>query len=98
MPNRNYTRGRAREYRVMTIYRDCGYRVIRASGSHGEFDLIAYLPSAKPAFIQCKLVGRMSEMKRLEAGFRKRTKPTEYYHQILNMYHPKTHTEVEVIV
>lgn len=54
MPNPNYIRGRKFEWDLAKDYRDMGFRVIRASGSHGEFDLVVYRPGAKPEFVQCK--------------------------------------------
>jgi predicted RNA binding protein YcfA (HicA-like mRNA interferase family) len=37
----NYTRGRAKEYRVAKRLRAQGWTVLRTAGSHGPFDLIA---------------------------------------------------------
>jgi len=41
MVNKNYQRGRAKEYRVKKNYEECGYYVVRAAGSHSVCDLIA---------------------------------------------------------
>ena len=50
MPNRNYIRGRDKEYRVAKKLRDEGWTVLRMAGSHGEFDLVAikYVELKKP--------------------------------------------------
>ncbi len=44
MPNRNYIRGRQREYRVMNMLEDLGYICVRAAGSKGMFDVVAIGP------------------------------------------------------
>jgi Holliday junction resolvase len=37
-----YRKGAAREYRAMLMLEALGYHVIRAAGSHGTFDLVAF--------------------------------------------------------
>lgn len=54
MVNKNYNRGRAREYSTMRILENCGYECIRSAGSHGMFDVIAWNKSGV-RFIQIKL-------------------------------------------
>ena len=55
MPNRNYQRGRAKEYRIKKRYEFFGYEVLRTAGSHGFADLIAIDRKKKVIlFIQCK--------------------------------------------
>jgi len=63
MPNRNYERGRAREYRSQLLLETAGYRTIRASGSHGDFDIVAYSRMGV-LFIQCKLDTPITTMER----------------------------------
>ena len=41
MPNKKYLSGRRAEYELMNYLKDKGMTVIRASGSHGNFDIIA---------------------------------------------------------
>jgi len=56
MPNKNYQRGRAYEYKEKKIWEEMGYFVIRSAGSHSLFDLVAF-PITKRgsiAFIQVK--------------------------------------------
>ena len=52
----NYTRGRAKEYRLREKYRKNGYdEVLRTSGSHGFSDLIAINKKKKEIiFVQSK--------------------------------------------
>ena len=42
MPNKNYQRGRAKEYRVKKKLEDAGLYVVRTAGSHGVCDLVAF--------------------------------------------------------
>ncbi len=44
MPNLNYNRGRALEYRTRDHYRDEGYQVFRTAGSHTKADLVCIAP------------------------------------------------------
>lgn len=52
MPNSNYNRGRAYEYRAKKELEAQGYSVIRAAGSHGPFDLIA-VPRTPGWLVRC---------------------------------------------
>jgi Holliday junction resolvase len=58
MPNRNYQRGRAFEYKVKKHYESLGWFVVRAAGSKGPADLLAVPGWDDPAIgvmtIQCK--------------------------------------------
>jgi len=56
MPNKNYVKGRNKEYKVMKRLRDEGYDVVaRTAGSHGVFDVIAFNKETKDIkLIQCK--------------------------------------------
>lgn len=56
MTNSNYVSGRRFEYQVKDEYEESGYTVIRASGSHGPYDLVALHPSGQVILIQCKVV------------------------------------------
>lgn len=42
MPNRNYRRGRAYEYRVVKMLEATGFTATRTAGSHGCFDVMAF--------------------------------------------------------
>ena len=41
MPNKNYQKGRAKEYRLKRKLENQGYIVLRTAGSHGFADLVA---------------------------------------------------------
>ena|SRR6185436_15081652 len=77
MPNKNYNRGRALEYRVMKHFRDEGYEVFRSAGSHSKADVIAMKKtllgdecheSTKVFLIQCK-TGKHLITKKEQAEF-----------------------------
>lgn len=60
-----YRKGRAFEYRLIKLYRDTGYDpVIRSSGSHGPFDIIAFNEKSV-TLTQCK--SRKPSRKEIEA-------------------------------
>jgi len=54
--NKNYTKGRAKEYRTMEKLRKAGCEVVlRSAGSHSKVDVIGInLKELKVRFIQCK--------------------------------------------
>lgn len=53
--NKRYVKGRALEYKVKHYLETLGYKVIRAAGSHGQWDLVAIHPEhCDVLFIQCK--------------------------------------------
>lgn len=56
MPSSNYKMGRALEYKVRKQWQGVNYTVIRAAGSHGFADLIAFCPECPVFAIQCKRV------------------------------------------
>jgi len=63
----NYRRGADFERTVQDDLEDKGYLVIRAAGSHGIMDLVAFTLRerfAPPLFIQCKTNGKMSPKER----------------------------------
>ncbi len=41
LPNRNYNRGRSREYRAMVTLKEDGWMVARSAASHGPVDVFA---------------------------------------------------------
>ena len=81
MPNKNYVKGRAFEYKVRDHYLAEGFVVFRMAGSHSPADLIAFPPLGDwfkgkkldytPILIQCKATEKKSyekeiaELKRL---------------------------------
>ena len=62
--NKNYRRGRSKEYRIKKKYEKLGYTVLRTAGSHGFADLIA-LKINEIIFIQVK-PKKFSEKKKRE--------------------------------
>jgi len=55
MPNKNYLKGRGKEYRLKKKYEMMGYIVLRTAGSHGFADLVCVEPRKKEIiFIQAK--------------------------------------------
>lgn len=54
MSNKNYQRGRAKEYKIGSILRKAGFTVLRTAGSHGFADLIAIRSDGLIRFIQVK--------------------------------------------
>lgn len=81
--NKNYIAGRKLEYDTMASWRDAGYEVIRASGSHGLYDIVAFRLDRKAEFIQCKRVGDETTAKRIIKQFKETTIPSQFYHQVL---------------
>jgi Holliday junction resolvase len=53
MTNKNYVRGRSKEYRLKNKLEKAGFIVTRAAGSHSSFDLIA-INDDTVRFIQAK--------------------------------------------
>ena len=83
MPNKNYVNGRALEYQIMEEWREKGYEVIRASGSHGLYDVVAFRSDRPVEFIQAKRVEDESTANRLLKSFTDTTAPSKYFHQTI---------------
>ena len=56
MPNKNYIKGRRKEYKICHSYKSMGYEIAqRTAGSHSPIDVIAInLKKKKIKFIQAK--------------------------------------------
>jgi len=55
LPNKNYQKGRSKEYKIKKILEREGYIVLRTAGSHGFADLVAISKEERLIrFIQCK--------------------------------------------
>jgi len=56
MPNKNYLKGRRKEYKVCDEYKALGFDIVqRTAGSHSPFDIIAIDKETKEIkLIQCK--------------------------------------------
>lgn len=86
MGNARYRAGRAFEYKVANELREEGWKVIRAAGSHGPFDLVAWSPEVGVRLIQCKIVQKMSDAVRLETAWHEEFAPCPFYKQELIMW------------
>lgn len=56
MPNKNYLKGRRKEYAVCDLFKKKGYDIVqRTAGSHSPFDIIAIsIKNREIQLIQCK--------------------------------------------
>ena len=55
MPNKNYVKGRRKEYKICHELRDCGLIALRTAGSHGFVDVIGIdIHNKEIRFIQAK--------------------------------------------
>ena len=56
MPNKNYIKGRRKEYKILHKLKDNGFDIVqRTAGSHSPFDIIAIdIKNKKIRLIQCK--------------------------------------------
>lgn len=63
MPNRNYVRGRAFEYRVIRDLQERGFWCIRAAGSKGAVDVLA-LAKGQILLVQAKTSGKFPRSER----------------------------------
>jgi Holliday junction resolvase len=69
MPNQRYLAGRRLEYQVRNFFKSAGLSVIRASGSHGEWDIVAIDETTRTIYlVQCK---RGKKMQVWNGGFYK---------------------------
>jgi len=88
-PNNNYRAGRRFEYQRRLFYKKSGYEdVIRASGSHGAFDLLCFNSDRPVLAVQCKRVETMAEARRLLQRF-KESPPylaNEFFTQVMDVY------------
>ena len=61
MPNKNYEKGRRKEYSVVHRLRDRGYIAFRSAGSHAPVDVVGiHQKNKRILLVQCKL-DNMSE-------------------------------------
>ena len=59
MPNKNYVRGRRKEYKVCNELKELGFEIVqRTAGSHSPIDIIAIdMENKRILFAQCKPEG-----------------------------------------
>lgn len=98
MSNSNYVAGRAFEYETMRTWEARGYMAIRASGSHGAYDIIAFRPDRKPEMVQCKRTSDLATANRLLLSFKADTVPSRHYHQTMSVKIKGTREPIEVVV
>lgn len=85
MSNKQYNSGRRFEYEVADDWNERGYNTIRAAGSHGLYDVLAFRLDRKPEFIQAKRVSTQVAAKRLIQRFRTEVVPSVFYHQSISV-------------
>lgn len=85
--NVNYRVGRNYEYKIMADWRALGYITIRASGSHGAFDVVCLRNGMPVELIQCKVCRSATEANRLLKEFQSNPplEPSSKYHQIMQV-------------
>ena len=56
MPNKNYEKGRRKEYKICSLLKEKGFDIVqRTAGSHSPFDIIAIdLKKKEIKLVQCK--------------------------------------------
>ncbi len=98
MPNKNYQKGVRFERERIAYYRDImGHDTTRASGSHGNWDIITVNARAGIVnLIQCKVCGSEATARRYLARFREHPPltPMAYVHQTMEC---KVHGSKEVL-
>lgn len=98
MPNKNYLSGVRFERETMKSYEAQGYKCIRASGSHGEYDIVAYRANHKPVLIQCKVVTKKAAVDLMIKRFIEEVPSELHYHQSLRVKLKGSKVPNEVIV
>lgn len=93
MANANYLKGRQFEYEVMHKLKEGGYECVRASGSHGMFDIVA-MKNDKTRLIQCKVGASISlgELRELVAWGRENKRSVEVWHKV-----PRKYVEISIV-
>lgn len=96
--NRNYQAGVRFERETIKRWGASGYRCIRAAGSHGEADVVAYQPGKTVVLIQCKVVPTAQKAQSLIKRFAKIMKESNTYCQILSVKVKGTKLPVDWVV
>jgi hypothetical protein len=98
MPNRNYEQGARFEREVIARYKADGAACIRASGSHGLFDVVAIYPGNLSVFTQCKVTKSESHAESLLKKFQENPPlPAGFYIQVLEVKIPRKGTRSVII-
>ena len=61
MPNKNYLKGRRKEYKIVNKFKEKGLIAQRTAGSHSPFDVIAINPKERRIFLVQAKPETMSE-------------------------------------
>jgi len=61
MPNKNYIKGRNKEYKICYEYRDKGFLAFRSAGSHSPIDVVAINPQTRQILLIQSKPDNMSE-------------------------------------
>ena len=88
MSNKNYQKGVRFERERKAYYENLGRCVIRASGSHGKFDLVCIDDGrGVVTLIQCKVTNEMGTARRLLDSFRDNPpcRPMKNIHQTMEV-------------
>lgn len=87
MSNPNYEAGVRWERDCKKHYEKLGYIVIRASGSHGKWDLVCVKPGSNVVLVQCKVVATKTQAAALIKKYKANppTIPSECYVQYLDV-------------
>lgn len=100
MPNPNYERGRRLEYKIQADLRKRGYSTIRASGSHGAFDVVGVKHGRPVELIQAKVISRAGAANGMLEVFKRNPPvvPDRFYHQTLHIYCTETRETLTITV
>lgn len=83
--NKQYQTGVRFERETIKRWEASGYRCIRAAGSHGEADVVAYSPGKTVVLIQCKVVHTSNKVQSMINKYKKSTIKSDAYCQILSV-------------
>lgn len=83
--NANYQKGRRAEYLAKQILQDAGFEVLRAAGSKGRFDLVAFAPTEPVLMVQIKATSSPSACQALLKAFQPDS--GEHYLSQIWVYH-----------
>ena len=82
MPNRNYEKGRRKEYKICNDFRERGFEIVqRSAGSHSPIDVFAinkktkeivFIQSKPDNYVKAKCEKILQEQKDLNSSFKVR--------------------------
>lgn len=98
MPNKQYQSGVRFEREVIKNRQMKGFQTIRASGSHGVYDIVCFMYGRKPEFVQCKVTSKESVAKKILKDFVENTESSFYFHQTMSVKVKGNKNPVEVTI